>query len=146
MDREGYMRLALALARRALDTGDVPVGCVVTDRDGTILGEGWNRREAHGDALAHAEVEAIRSACRRRGGWNLLCAPGPSSTPGWTGSISAPGMGKPGPAALSSTFLWRTSTTTPGFTAVSSRPNVPTCSRHFFRACGPVRRVQALIS
>lgn len=71
MDREGYMRLALALARRALDTGDVPVGCVVTDRDGTILGEGWNRREAHGDALAHAEVEAIRSACRRRGGWNL---------------------------------------------------------------------------
>lgn len=71
MDREGYMRLALALARRALDTGDVPVGCVVTDRDGTILGEGWNRREAHGDALAHAEVEAIQSACRRRGGWNL---------------------------------------------------------------------------
>ena len=71
MDREDYMRRALELARNALATGDVPVGCVVADRDGTILGEGWNRREARGDALAHAEVEAIRAACQRRGGWNL---------------------------------------------------------------------------
>ena len=71
MEREDYMRLALALARNALAAGDVPVGCVVVDRDGGILGEGWNRREARGDALAHAEVEAIRAACRRRGGWNL---------------------------------------------------------------------------
>ena len=71
MDREDYMRRALELARNALATGDVPVGCVVADRDGTILGEGWNRREARGDALAHAAVEAIRAACQRRGGWNL---------------------------------------------------------------------------
>ena len=71
MDREDYMRRALELARNALATGDVPVGCVVADRDGTTLGEGWNRREARGDALAHAEVEAIRAACQRRGGWNL---------------------------------------------------------------------------
>ena len=65
------MTRALELARKALETGDVPVGCVVADRDGTIIGEGWNRREANGDALAHAEVEAIRAACARRGGWNL---------------------------------------------------------------------------
>lgn len=71
MTPEDYMRLALALARRALDTGDVPVGCVVTDETGTVIGEGWNRREAAGDALAHAETEAIRQACLSRGGWNL---------------------------------------------------------------------------
>ena len=71
MTPETYMTRALELARKALETGDVPVGCVVADRDGTIIGEGWNRREANGDALAHAEVEAIRAACAHRGGWNL---------------------------------------------------------------------------
>ena len=71
MTPEAYMTRALELAQRALDTGDVPVGCVVADRDGSIIGEGWNRREANGDALAHAEVEAIRGACARRGGWSL---------------------------------------------------------------------------
>ena len=71
MTPEAYMTRALELAQRALDTGDVPVGCVVAGRDGSIIGEGWNRREANGDALAHAEVEAIRGACARRGGWNL---------------------------------------------------------------------------
>ena len=63
MTPEQYMTRALELAQRALETGDVPVGCVVADRDGTVIGEGWNRREANGDALAHAEVEAIRAAC-----------------------------------------------------------------------------------
>ena len=71
MTPEDYMARALELARRALETGDVPVGCVVAGGDGQIIGEGWNRREACGDALAHAEVEAIRAACARRGGWNL---------------------------------------------------------------------------
>ena len=71
MTPETYMTRALELARKALETGDVPVGCVVADRDGTVIGEGWNRREANGDALAHAEVEAIRAACAHRGGWNL---------------------------------------------------------------------------
>lgn len=71
MEAERYMELALELARRSLASGDVPVGCVVVDRDGTVIGEGWNRREADGDALAHAECAAIRAACARRGGWNL---------------------------------------------------------------------------
>ena len=62
MTPEQYMTRALELAQRALETGDVPVGCVVADRDGTVIGEGWNRREANSDALAHAEVEAIRAA------------------------------------------------------------------------------------
>ncbi len=70
MNSEHYMRQALDLARQALDTGDVPVGCVVV-RDGIVIGRGWNRREADGDALAHAECLAIQDACRTLGGWNL---------------------------------------------------------------------------
>ena len=74
MEREDYMRLALELARRALATGDVPVGCVVV-KDGAVIGEGWNQREAHRDALAHAEVQAIRAACAALGSWRLTdCA------------------------------------------------------------------------
>lgn len=70
MEREDYMRLALELGERARETGDVPVGCVVV-RDGVVVGRGWNQREAHGDALAHAEVQAIREACCTVGSWRL---------------------------------------------------------------------------
>ncbi len=70
MEREGYMRQALALAAEAAGHGDVPVGCVVV-KDGQVVGRGCNRRELRGDALAHAEVEAIRQACQTLGGWNL---------------------------------------------------------------------------
>ena len=65
------MRRALALAGRCLETGDVPVGCVIADGEGRIVGEGWNRREADGSAVAHAEVEAITAACRTLGRWRL---------------------------------------------------------------------------
>ena len=64
------MRQALALAKEAAGHGDVPVGCVVV-KDGAVIGRGCNRREERGDAVAHAEVEAIRQACRAVGGWNL---------------------------------------------------------------------------
>ncbi|MCD7886519.1 MAG: nucleoside deaminase [Clostridiales bacterium] len=67
---ERYMTAALALAREAAAHGDIPVGCVVV-RDGEIIGRGCNRRELLGDATAHAEVEAIRDACRRLGSWRL---------------------------------------------------------------------------
>lgn len=70
MDHRDYMRRALELAAQAGETGDVPVGCVIV-RDGVIVGEGRNRREERGDATAHAELEAIRDACRRLGGWHL---------------------------------------------------------------------------
>lgn len=68
-EREFYMRRALELARRSETTGDVPVGCVIV-KDGRIIGEGWNRREKC-DATAHAEVEAIRAACKTLGSWRL---------------------------------------------------------------------------
>ena len=70
MNHEYFMAEALRLAREAVADGDVPVGCVIV-RDGEIVGRGRNRREADGDATAHAEVEAIRDACARLGSWRL---------------------------------------------------------------------------
>ena len=70
MSHEDYMREALELARQAAAEGDVPVGCVIV-KDGEIVGRGLNRREERGDATAHAELEAIRDACRRLGSWRL---------------------------------------------------------------------------
>ena len=71
MEHEWYMRQALALALEALESGDVPVGCVIADREGNIVGRGRNRLEERGDATAHAEVEAIRDACNHLGSWRL---------------------------------------------------------------------------
>lgn len=68
---EYYMSLALNLAKEAAAEGEVPVGAIVV-RDGEILGVGRNRRETAGNALAHAELEAIDAACRRLGGWQLV--------------------------------------------------------------------------
>ena len=70
MNHEMFMREALSLAREAAADGDVPVGCVIV-RGGEVVGRGRNRREAAGDATAHAEVEAIREACARLGSWRL---------------------------------------------------------------------------
>ena len=71
MDREEYMALALELARQAADAGEVPVGCVIADREGRIIGRGHNRRRELNDATAHAELEAIREACAAVGDWRL---------------------------------------------------------------------------
>ena len=71
MDRESYMLEALTLAREAAAHGDVPVGCVIADAEGRVIGRGRNRREERGDATAHAEVEAIREACAALGDWRL---------------------------------------------------------------------------
>jgi len=65
------MREALAEARVALAAGDVPIGAVVCDESGTVLGRGRNEREADADPTAHAEVVALREAARRRGHWRL---------------------------------------------------------------------------
>lgn len=70
MNHEEYMRRAMELAARAAGEGDVPVGCVIV-KDGEVVGEGRNRREEHGDATAHAELEAIRDACEKLGSWRL---------------------------------------------------------------------------
>lgn len=65
------MRAALDEARAALGTDDVPVGAVVVDAGGEILGRGHNVREATTDPTAHAEVVALRAAADARGAWRL---------------------------------------------------------------------------
>ncbi|QTE31642.1 nucleoside deaminase [Pengzhenrongella sicca] len=65
------MGLALAQARLALGSGDVPVGAVVVGPDGAVLGVGRNEREATGDPTAHAEVLALRAAAAALGSWRL---------------------------------------------------------------------------
>ncbi len=63
------MRAALDEAR--LSSDDVPVGAVIVDASGTVLGVGHNEREATGDPTAHAEIVALRAAAARVGSWRL---------------------------------------------------------------------------
>lgn len=65
------MRHAIALAGRAGDAGDVPVGAIVVDEAGGIISEGYNTREVDADPAGHAEINALRLAARVRGTWNL---------------------------------------------------------------------------
>ena len=65
------MGLALQEAREALATADVPVGAVVVDAAGTLVGAGRNAREALQDPTAHAEVLALRAAAATTGSWRL---------------------------------------------------------------------------
>lgn len=64
------MNEALALAAEAAEDGEIPVGAIVVDRDGRIIGRGRNRRES-GDPLGHAELYAIAEAARAIGDWRL---------------------------------------------------------------------------
>ena len=59
------MQEALVIARSAFATGDVPVGAIVINKDGVVVGKGSNEREANNDPTAHAEVVAIRNAAAR---------------------------------------------------------------------------------
>ena len=65
------MRMALEEATKAPAGGDVPVGCVVLDPSGQVVGAGYNQREAAGDPTAHAEVVALRAAAVALGSWRL---------------------------------------------------------------------------
>ncbi|MBS1402893.1 MAG: nucleoside deaminase [Oscillospiraceae bacterium] len=71
MEREDYLRQALSLAREAAACGEVPVGCVIADATGRVIGTGRNRREETHRADAHAEIEAIGEACAALGTWRL---------------------------------------------------------------------------
>ena len=64
------MEEALALAEEAGAEGEIPVGAVVVDRNGTVIGRGRNRRES-GDPLGHAEIYAIHEAAKAIGDWRL---------------------------------------------------------------------------
>lgn len=71
MNDKEAMLAALDLARKAALAGDVPVGAVVLDAEGRIIGRGFNTREAGGDPLAHAEIIAMREAAGSARSWNL---------------------------------------------------------------------------
>jgi tRNA(adenine34) deaminase len=68
---EDAMRAALDEARRAHESGDVPIGAVVVDSSGAVIGRGHNVRERDGDPTGHAELEAVRRAARAVGEWRL---------------------------------------------------------------------------
>lgn len=68
---EPAMRAALAEACSALATDDVPVGAVVLDANGSVIGRGHNLREASDDPTAHAEILALRTAASTVGSWRL---------------------------------------------------------------------------
>ncbi len=71
VDHEKHMTSALDQAKKAMDEGEVPVGCVIVDDHGEIIGRGYNRREKERNALAHAELEAINEACKQVNDWRL---------------------------------------------------------------------------
>ena len=67
---EKYMKAAIREAQKAWALGEVPIGCVIVHEDG-IIGRGYNRRMVDKNVLAHAEITAIRKACRKIGDWRL---------------------------------------------------------------------------
>ena len=71
MTHEQWMQHAISLAEEAMAEGEVPVGCVIVDGAGRVVGAGRNRREADKNAIAHAEILAIEEACRTLGNWRL---------------------------------------------------------------------------
>ena len=68
----GWLAHALDLARAAGQAGEVPVGAVVVDRDGVVVGVGANAREESGDPTAHAEIIALTAAASELGCWRLI--------------------------------------------------------------------------
>lgn len=71
MTHEYYMSQALALAQEAAEASEVPVGCVIVDGCGNIVGRGRNMREEKHSVLSHAECEAIEDACKALGDFRL---------------------------------------------------------------------------
>lgn len=68
---EEMMLKALALAEKAYSIGEIPVGAIVADGEGNIIGEGYNRRETDNSPIAHAEILAIEEAAAALGSWRL---------------------------------------------------------------------------
>lgn len=67
---EKYMKEAIRQAKKAYGIGEVPIGCVIVYED-KIIGRGYNRRRVDKNTLAHAELIAIRKACKKIGDWRL---------------------------------------------------------------------------
>ena len=149
MTNDEAMGRALALAQQAAAEGDVPVGAVVLDAEGRVIGEGRNRREDDGDPLAHAEVLAMRQAAAdARRAWNLadctlvvtlepcpMCAGACLQTHYRAHRVRARGTPSWAPAARCGTFrAIRTSAIAPRSSAVSGRGSARPFWGSFLRA------------
>lgn len=67
---ELFMKEALNEAYKAYEINEVPIGAVIV-RNGEIVGRGYNQKETLKDATLHAEISAIKDACKNLGGWRL---------------------------------------------------------------------------
>ena len=67
---ERYMKEAIRQAKKASALGEVPIGCAIVYED-KIIARGYNRRMADKNVLSHAEIIAIRKACKKMGDWRL---------------------------------------------------------------------------
>ena len=67
---EKYMKLAIKEAKKALDFDEVPVGAIIVEND-KVIARAFNKRESSSDPTSHAEINAIRKACKKRKSWRL---------------------------------------------------------------------------
>ena len=71
MDRDNYfLKEAIKQAKKAMAIGDVPIGCVIVFED-KIIARGYNRRNKDKSTLSHAEIIAMKKACKKIGDWRL---------------------------------------------------------------------------
>lgn len=68
--QEKYMKLALKEAKKAYDLNEVPIGCVIV-KDDKVVGKGYNKRNTDKNVLSHAELIAMKQACKKTGDWRL---------------------------------------------------------------------------
>ncbi len=71
MNDKYYMHFAILEAKKAYKKKEVPVGAIVVDSDGKIIGKGYNQKEKNKLVYAHAEIIAIKKACRKKKDWRL---------------------------------------------------------------------------
>ena len=71
MDYKELMQQALLLAKEAANHGDVPVGAIIVDENGAVIGRGKNERVKNNDPLAHAEIVAIKDAASKLSNWRF---------------------------------------------------------------------------
>ena len=67
---EKYMKMALKEAKKAYELNEVPIGCVIV-RDDKVIGKGYNKRNTDKNVLSHAELIAMKQACKKTGDWRL---------------------------------------------------------------------------
>lgn len=65
-----YINISIELAKKAMKNGDVPVGCIIT-KNKKIISKAYNKKEKNKDATSHAEIIAIKKACRKLKNWHL---------------------------------------------------------------------------